>query len=356
MTDARWIRGQPMAQYLADRDRSSGSSLRMAGAEPELYGQWAAGESVDQPSAAKAQGSLTHLTALGPGSGSLADFAFYPNRCEALTEEKELEVGPRGGKAKMVKTGGHVPQDASDAGRYKTALRKSDYEKQQDAEWLKAHCGKTIVYPESQPIVQAMARAIRQDPHASALLVGADYEPEVTGHYMCPEQTGRYRCPEQPCRVRLDGLRLREDTVIELKTITPKYGRLDTSIPAGVMRWVRDGFAVKSAMLHDAFHEIEDRNCTVVWILVEAVKDCPRVSVVYDEAGSTMHELGREGYERGGIVGYLELLRVARALRESRDFRHPTVREPQEKWAFPEYVEDATLELAGMTEVPDGPG
>lgn len=351
MTDARWIRGQPMAHYLADRDRSSGSSLRMAGSDPELYGQWAAGESVDQPSAAKAQGSLTHLTALGPGSGSLADFAFYPNRCEALTEEKELKVGPRGGKAKMVKTSRHVPQDASDAGRYKTALRKSDYEKAADRAWRQAHEGKTIVYPESQPIVQAMARAIRQDPHASVLLVGADYEPEVTGHWH--SESGK------PCRIRLDGLRRSEDIVIELKTVNPgKFGRLDTSNPAAVMRWAKDGFAVKSAMLHDGFQEIEGRNCTVVWILVEAVKHCPRVSVVYDEAGSTMHEIGREGYKRGSssIVGYLELLRVAARLRESRDFRHPTVREPQSEWAFPEHVVDATMELAGMTEVPDGPG
>lgn len=355
-----WLRDLPMAEYLTDRSRSSGSSLRMAGSEPERYGAWIGGASVDKQTAATAQGSLCHLLALGRGSGDMGDFAFYPDRTEALTEEKVMgQPGPRGGKPKLEKTGKFVPQDASDAGRHKKAFTGSDFEKAEDRKWRAAHEGKIIVMPESQPIVQAMARAIRRDPHASALLVGPEYEPEVTGHYMCPEQTGRHTSPELPCRVRLDGLRLGEDTIIELKTITPaNYGRLDTSNPAAVMRWAREGYAIKSAMGHDAFFAIEGRNCTLIWILVEAVAapQTPRVSVVYDEPGSTMHEIGREGYAKGGIVGYLELLRKAKAMRDSCDYRHPTVREPQGEWAFRDYVVDATAELAGMTEVPDGPG
>lgn len=341
---SQWIRGLPMPKYINDRSTSSGSTLRMAWSEPERYGRWMSGKNVDQPTAAKAQGSLTHLFALGYGAGDFADFAFYPNRNEATYPEEVLKEGT---KTVKIPTGRMLPQDPSDEGRYKRLNRSMKGGPEQHRKFMAENAGKIIVYPESQPIVQAMARAIRSDRHAGGLLGGPGYEPEVTGYWVCPE-TGEQH------RIRLDALRESDDIEIELKTISPgKYGRLDTSDPDAVMRWAKDGYAIKSAMCHDGYYQITGRNCTLVWILAEAIDKDPRISVVYDEAGSTMHEIGRSGYRR--IKGYLELSRIAQRLRETGDFRHHTVLDPQSKWAFPEYVEDATVELAGMTEVPDGP-
>lgn len=319
--DAYFTTKVTMAEYLADLGRSSGSSLRMAATEPERYGLWLAGKNVDRPTPAKGQGSLLHHLLQFGDEGVSNDFAFYPNRQEAMVPEMAIPdgVNPRTGAPFKTKkaTGKMVPQDASPDGAFKSMETRTKEAKRLEREFFEGAKGRTVVWPESMRTVNAMRRAVQRHPEAASLLMrDGVFAPEVTGHFT-ERSTG------EPCRVRYDGLRASEDVAIEIKTIAMKgEERLDPSNGARVKQWAMDGWAYKSAMYHDAYLAVTGRPCVLQWILVEAREDDPRVCVVEDHHDSIMAGLGRHGNEDYGFIGYIEAIRRAQYMRETKDFRH----------------------------------
>jgi hypothetical protein len=175
-----------------------------------------------------------------------------------------------------------------------------------------------------------MIRAALRHPEAAALLRPEGLGPEVTGHFTCPE-TG------EPLRIRPDAVRIDERVWVEVKTVQPRADeRLDTTSSKAIGRWAGDGWARKSALLHDGCRAITGSNFVGYWIIIEATTDDPRVSVVRDEAGSSMHELGILGCHQWGIRGYLDLIRTAQEMRARRDFRHECTRDVVPRWELPE--------------------
>ncbi len=347
-SDNYWCRVS-MEEYLSDIGRTSGSDLSNVDAEPERYGLRLAGKHVDRPTAAKGRGTLTHFLALEGGGEDLIRerFAFYPNRYDTMVPEKVIpselaakgiEVPPhllkKDGTPYKTKqlTGQRVQQDGSEAGKWKSMDKGSDDTKRQHAEFMETAVGRTVVSPEDLRVVHAMVRALRNHEHAREYL-GADMEPEVTGHWTCPITGEQYR-------IRPDGMLLRRRVLVSLKTVATKgEQRLDASNPAWAVKMARQGWARSNAMLHDGFKEIEGEPCTVVWLIVEAREDEPRVFVKVSEstggAKSFLYEVGRGGNSDWGVKGYLQLAREAKEYRESRDFRPEGVRKVS-YWEFPE--------------------
>ena len=72
-------------------------------------------------------------------------------------------------------------------------------------------------------------------------------------------------------------------------TVKSEDERLDTLDPGAVGRWARDGWARKSALVHDGCLAVTGHSWTGYWIVVEALTVeqlgrgwTPRVSVVRD--------------------------------------------------------------------------
>ncbi len=325
-----------MDDYLTDIGRTSGSDLTNVDIEPERYGLRLAGKHVDRPTAATGRGTLTHFMALEGGNADLIRerFAFYPNRTALIEEEKAIPEGinPRTGEEyKTAKaTGNMIAQDASPEGERHKIKTQSKSAKRYAREFMETAQGRTIVYPEDQPIVNAMVRALRNHEHAREYL-GQDMEPEVTGHWTCPVTGEHYR-------IRPDGMLLRRRVLVELKTVATKgERRLEASDPRWAVRMAHEGWARKDAMLHDGFRAIEGEPCTVVWLIVEAREDDPRVFVKVSEstggARSFFYEVGRSGNPEWGVKGYLQLTKEARQYRVRGDFRPDGVREVG-SWEF----------------------
>lgn len=354
--NAGLITNLPLHEYLTDLGRLSGSVLSWVDSEPERFDRWRRGVDVDRQSAAMGRGSYVHAKLLEPWTIS-ERFGFYPNRNEATEPVMREEIGPRGGK-KMVPSGEFAPQDPSPAGARLSMKTQSNHAKACERAWLDANKGRTIVYPEDQPLSEAMVRAVKRHPEAAALLaVDDDFAPEVTGHWTCPE-TG------EPLRIRPDLLRLRARRWVEIKTVECRGDeRLNTLDPAFVGRAIRDGWARKSAMVHDGLLAITGKPFAGTWIVIEAREDDPRVSVVHDdmEAVGSFYTIGRDGVrDRDGrsiVRGYLELIRMAQAMREENDYRHDCVREPVPAWSLPGWMlgameaDEPAVQLTGARRV-----
>jgi hypothetical protein len=333
-----FLPGQPMDEYLADRGRYSGSALKLADDRPEDFRRWLKNELPDRRTEGFDFGSFAHLRILEPHDVRRR-CVFYPNQNEALEEELEEVTGPRGGK-KMQPTGRLVPQDASPAGARRRMLRTSGRSKQAHRDLMSAAKGRVIVYPEDQPVVNAMVRAVEQHPEAAALLaldgMGA---PEVTVHWTCPE-TG------EQLQARPDWMRERERLWVELKTYTPKgpEDRLDTLNPKFVSKAIRQRWPIKSALLHDGCTAVTGDRWRGAWIVVEAVEHDPRVSVIYDDSEhvGSWYTIGRDGIrDRDGRTlqrGYLELVRLAAWMRAEGDYAHPCTRGALPCWELPGWV------------------
>jgi hypothetical protein len=162
----------------------------------------------------------------------------------------------------------------------------------------------------------------------------------------------------EPLQARPDAMWERRRVWVEIKSVTVKSEdeRLDTLDPSAVGRWARDGWARKSALVHDGCLAVTGRNWTGYWIVVEALTVeqlargwVPRVSVVRDipevDGVPSLYQLGRNG--GGGIRGYLDLCRKAQALREENDFRADCARGVVERWNLPGWIEsDMMIEKA----------
>lgn len=311
-----------MAEYLADRGRTSGSVLSLVDQRPEDYSRWLAGKLRDDGSPGLNQGSFFHCRVTEPDEVSRR-FAFIPNRNQAPDKD---------GK----------PQDPSPDGADKRMMTNNKLAKAYWREFVDTHKGLIFIEPEQLPVVNAMVRAVWNHEHAAQLLRPEGFGPEVTGHFTCPI-TG------EPMRFRPDGLRLEERVWVELKSYTPKgdRDRLDTLDERAVVKWAREGWGRKSAIIHDGCRAITGDDWTGYWIVVEAVEHDPRVSVVRDrcEAVPCLYSLGRDG--SGSIRGYLELVRQAQTMREEGDFRAECVREVVTGWPLPDWlVNDMLLEDA----------
>lgn len=330
--DAYFIEGYPMRDYLADRGRTSGHVLTMVEREPERYGAWLAGKDVNRHSAAMGRGSYFNDRLLEPDECS-SRYAFYPSRNEAKEPVMEEVTGPRGGKKMEPKKDaeGHVvfaPQDGSPRGASQSMKTQSAHAKHFERSFLDSAKGLTIVYPEDQPTVEAMLRAVWRHKEAAKLLRPDGFKPEVTIHWTC-DVTGEL------LQARPDGMREAERLWVEVKSLAVKGEdeRLDSLDPSQVARWARKGWARKSAMLHDGCRARTGDNWSGRWIIVEAltVEQMergwePRVSVVQDdsEVVGSFYTLGCEGGE--GFTGYLDLIRKAQRLREEHDYRHDCTR------------------------------
>jgi hypothetical protein len=348
----------PMSEYLADRSRSSGHVLSMVDKEPERYGLWLAGKNVDRQTAAMGRGSFLHARLLEPHEVAHS-FVFYPSRFDFEEPVIEEVAGPRGGrqkKPKLDENGQPVmgKQDANEAGKSLSMLRQSGYAKQAHRDFIDAAKGRTIVYPEDMGPVDAMVHAVRRHDFASKLLA-----PDAAGDFQ-PERTIQWTCPVtgEQLQARPDAMWERRRVWIEVKSVTVKSEdeRLDTLDPSMVGRWARDGWARKSALVHDGCIAVTGKGWTGYWIIVEALTLeqlqrgwTPRVSVVRDKPEEdgipSLYQLGRKG--GGGVRGYLELCGMAQALREEGDYRAPCVREVVERWNLPGWIEnDMMIEKA----------
>jgi hypothetical protein len=353
-----------MAQYLADRGRSSGHVLSMVDKEPERYGRWLAGNDVDRQSAAMARGAFLHARLVEPEEVKRA-FAFYPNRNEATEPVMVPAIGTRGAKKgqplkklvpKLDERGEPVvaPQDSSPAGASLSMKTQSDHAKAYERSFLASAKGLTVVYPEDQGPVDAMVHAVRRHKIANALLTpdaAGDFAPEVTIHWTCPV-TGEL------LQARPDAMWRRRRVWVEIKSVTVKGEdeRLDTIDTSAVGRWARDGWARKSALVHDGCMAVDGHSWKGYWVVVEALTNeqlargwVPRVSVVRDlpevDGIPSLYQLGRNG--GGGMRGYLELCGMAQGLREEGDYRAPCTRGVVERWNLPGYIEsDMMLEKA----------
>lgn len=363
MSDAYFLTGYPMQDYLADRGRTSGHVLTMVDTAPEDYGRWRAGNLRDRHSAAMGRGSYFNDRLVEPDAVA-SRYAFYPSR-NAPSEPKMREViGPRKGVSLEPVPGEFVAQDASPEGGRLSMMTRSKHAKRYERDFLDSAKGLTIVYPEDQPVVEAMVRAVWRHKSAAELLRPDGFEPEVTIHWTCEETC-------EPLQARPDGLREAERLWIEVKSVAVKGedDRLDTLDMAAVARWAKKGWARKSAMLHDGCRARTGSNWQGRWIVVEALTVAqlemgwePRVSVVIDAAEmiGSFYTLGREGGE--GFRGYIDLIRKAQAMREEHDYRHDCVREVVEAWPIAPWLmsrmENAqpTVQLTGArrVEVVDG--
>ena len=345
-----------MPQYLADRGRLSGHVLSMVDKEPERFGAWLRGVSDDRSSPAMDQGIYFNDRLLEPDEVSRR-YAFLPSRAEFREPVMVPAIGTRGKtkgqplKSKKVprldENGEPVmaPQDAE--GTRLSMLRQTDYAKDfyRRFEENARREGLTVVTPEQQTTVGVMLAAVRLHPVASRLLQRG--RPEVTIHWTC-EETG------EPLQARPDWLDEEPSawpefdllepmpTWVEVKTWSPKHGRLDTMDPAQVGRWCRDGWPRKSAMIHDGVRAVTGRPWRGAWIVVEAVDFEPRVSVVWDHAEmiGAFYTAGRDGIReretrRPIVRGYIELIRIAQMLREENDFRPDCVRDAVPHWMLP---------------------
>jgi hypothetical protein len=339
-----FLPGQPMDEYLADRGRYSGSALKLADDRPEDFRRWLKDELPDRRTEGFDFGSFAHLRILEPHDVRRR-CVFYPNQNEAHEIVMAEITGPRGGKKmgpKLDAAGEPVlaPQDASQWGARKRMLRVSSRAKDAHREFMAAARGKIIVYPEDQPVVNAMVRAVEQHPEVAALLaldgMGA---PEVTVHWTCPE-TG------EQLQARPDWMRERERLWVELKTYTPKgpEDRLDTLNPKFVSKAIRQRWPIKSALLHDGCTAVTGDRWRGAWIVVEAVEHDPRVSVIYDDSEhvGSWYTIGRDGLrDRDGRTlqrGYLELVRLAAWMRAEGDYAHPCTRGALPCWELPGWV------------------
>lgn len=360
MSTSYFLRGYPMADYLADRGRYSGSALKLVDERPEDFRRWLAGKLPDRRTEGFDFGSYAHLRLLEPDEVKRR-CVFYPSRAEALEEEEREVVGPRGGR-KMEKTGNLVPQDASDRGASLRMLRTSARSKQAHRDFMRNAASKVIVYPEDHAAISAMEHAVKRHPEAAALLANdGDFEPEVTIHWTCQE-TG------EQLQARPDGMRERERLWVELKTYTPKgpEDRLDTLDPAFVGRALRQGWPRKSAMVHDGCTAVTGEKWRGAWIIVEATVDDPRVSVVYDDAEhvGSFYTIGRDGLrDRDGrtlIRGYVELLRRAAWMRAEGDYAHDCTRGALPAWQLPGWAlaameaDEPAVQLKGARVVANG--
>lgn len=328
-----------LEEYLADRGRWSGSVLGMIEREPELAAEWFAGKDVDRPTAAKARGSVVHCQLLEGDEEFRRRFARFPNRAEGLTEEKAIPEGinPRTGEPYKTakKTGRLIPQDDSDEGRRHKMRESSDFEKKFAREWRQAHAGKTIWYPEDEPLVTSMVKAARADPRVQKLLHMPGFAPEVTVHWSF-EGTVRGERRRIPMRSRFDGLRINELRWVEVKTIVQKKGRLDTLNPKAVIEWcLGQRFHIKSAMNHDALRAATGHNGVGTWILIEATEHNPRISVIEDQCDSPMAELGRRGCADWKIRGYRQLAELGEEMRDTGDWRHDCTIDTIPGWNLP---------------------
>lgn len=339
-----------MAEYLADHGRTSGSDLKLVERDPRQYRAKLLGQRQDKPSDAMNLGSYVHALWLEGRAETRGRFAFYPSRANLIVPEMRLgEPGPRGGKPKMKPTGAMVPQDGSEAGKLKRIDRTTTEGKQAHRDFMAASRGLTVVYPEQQPVAEAMLRALEQHPLCRDMKASG-FKPEVTAHWE-DDETG------EPMKARYDGLMASSDCIVELKTVE----RLDPTSGLVVMGWIRQGWHRKSAIYHDAYRAITGKNATIVWVLVEATADDPRVAVVFDECDSNMAELGRRGNASYGLRGYRDLIREAQSYRETNDYRLPWEREPLGRFELPFGLETAmqfddshAVALTGARKVANG--
>ncbi len=337
MTAAYFLRGLPMADYLADRGRYSGSALKLVDERPEDCRRWLAGKLPDRRTEGFDFGSYAHLRLLEPDEVSRR-CVFYPNRNEAHEEEQVEQEGPRGGR-KLVKTGKLVPQDASPRGAEMSMLRSTKRSQEAHRDFMR-HADRerlVVVYPEDHKVMSALEHAVRRHPEAAALLaLDEGFTPEVTIHWT-DRDTG------EQLQARPDGMREAERLWIELKTYAPKgpEDRLDTLDPKFVGRAMRQGWPRKSAMLHDGCTAVTGEKWRGAWIIVEAVEHDPRVSVIYDDAEQvgSFYTIGRDGLrDRDGrtlLRGYLELVERAAAMRASADYAHDCTRGALPAWELP---------------------
>jgi hypothetical protein len=360
--DAYWC-NISMEYYLGDTGRTSGGVLSMVADEPEAYGLYLRGKLEDKPSAAKAQGSLVHFMSAERGGSDLLRerFAFYPSQNDAMVPEMRLKPGT---KTVYEPTGNKVPQDGSPEAAFKPVNRKTKEGKRIHAEFMEAHRGKIVVWPQSMPKVNGMTRSLRDNKLAAAFLSEGG-EPEVTGHWTCPITGEQMRIRPDVLWRRPDALeqlalrvyeamddhaeakwlinKLRSGAMVELKTVTTKgEKRLDIGHRGFVRSKAQEGWPRKDATLHDGFREIEGRFGLLIWIIVEAREEDARTCVLISDPTDPMNgytDLGR--YGDGEVPGYIELCRKAQAMRESGDFRAECVRRPVVGWRLPKGMAEA---------------
>lgn len=337
MSAAYFLRGYPMADYLSDRGRYSGSALKLVDERPEDFRRWLAGKLPDRRTEGFDFGSYAHMRLLEPDEVKRR-CVFYPSQADALEDVMVPATGKKGEPLKRLVPSGELrPQDASDRGATKRMLRVTARAKHAHRDFMNNAASKVIVYPEDHAVISAMEHAVKRHPEAADLLApDGGFEPEVTIHWTCQE-TGEL------LQARPDGMRERERLWIELKTYTPKgpEDRLDTLDPAFVGRAMRQGWPRKSAMVHDGCTAATGAKWRGAWIIVEATVDDPRVSVVYDDAEhvGSFYTIGRDGLrDRDGrtlIRGYVELLRRAAWMRAEGDYAHDCTRGAMPAWQLP---------------------
>lgn len=356
MTAAYFLRGLPMADYLADRAHLSGHVLKWAAANPERFGEWARGRVSDNATPAMDQGIYFNDRLLEPDEVSRR-YAYLPSRAEATEPVMVPAIGTRGASKgqplkklvpKLDERGDPVmaPQDAE--APHLSMLRQSGHAKAVYEGFIKNARRErlTVITPEQQTTVEAMIRAARAHPEAARLL--ARGSPEVTIRWTCPD-TGEL-LQSRPDWLVDDWLDEALGRVVplwvEVKTIAPKSDRdrLDTTDPGKVSRWIRDGWPIKSAMAHDGLTAARGDSLGA-WIVVEATDRDPRVSVVWDrkEHVGSMYTIGRDGVRdpetrRTMHHGYLDLARMARALWDSKDYRHPCTIGALESFPIPRHL------------------
>jgi hypothetical protein len=349
---AEILYGYPMREYLADRGHLSGHVLKWADKNPEKFGEWTRGTVVDHATDAMNQGIFFNDRLLEPDEVSRR-YAFLPSRAEAMEPVMVPAIGTRGKtKGQPLKTkkvqkldedGKPVfaPQDPDEPRL--SMLKQTDYAKEMYAAFNKnaRREGLTVITPEQQTTVDAMIRAVRAHPVARQLLSRG--KAEATIRWTCPV-TGEL-LQSRPDWLDLEWRNERGERVplwTEVKTVAPRNDRdrLDTMDPGKVSRWIREGWAIKSAMAHDGLSAVCGDSMGA-WIVVEAVEHNPRVSVVWDhkEHGASLYTIGRDGVrDPDGLTlhrGYLELARLARALHDAKDYQHACTRGAIDEFPIP---------------------